>query len=559
VSIYKVYNGKGARAVREMMKNKDEKLYNFIAAAGEAPAMGTAQLGAKANLASGDIGRAADALDTMNKAGLKRVLKIPLTSLGTIDRWKASLIRRGVAADYVDKRLNGFQAKVKSLVGVEEEVFRLLKDKPLDEQIRFFASNHKLRNEMAQYMEDVMGEWNALTSFEKVPAPVLMFYPFLRMSLRVTLWGFPKQHPVKFAILTTLGASNAEQLRDLLEGPQQESEGGEPSIFAGFAQPAIYGADETTADNPYGVSQTINLSRAVPGANALLEGVFGGNPWLAPVRIAQPLVGIGVSIATGEQAFGQSVEEKDRALNALHQLLSLPAPLRLFDQLDKNFLEGVPVVGDLADPLARFMNRNEDPEGTLSTRVGGRSGSEQLLPFLPQSLREARGMSQLSDLYERKNDLPSEQEILDIAGRYVEARQAFNRSKNADSERDLREIAVELKSVISRARSAEKAKNRLAGLGKQYGITPMTKQEIEDFTNVWAMATGRKQSPIDFWLSGRKGPPPPSYDTAADKYFWQAMRVKRPKVRRGGRIVGLTDNTGTSGSRYSQQIVRRSR
>jgi hypothetical protein len=168
-------------------------------------------------------------------------------------------------------------------------------------------------------------------------------------------------------------------------------------------------------------------------------------------------------------------------------------------------------------------------------------------------------MSQLSDLYERKNDLPSEQEILDIAGRYVEARQAFNRSKNADSERDLREIAVELKSVISRARSAEKAKNRLAGLGKQYGITPMTKQEIEDFTNVWAMATGRKQSPIDFWLSGRKGPPPPSYDTAADKYFWQAMRVKRPKVRRGGRIVGLTDNTGTSGSRYSQQIVRRSR
>lgn len=388
-SLAKLYAG-GNRpstigAARNLVRGTDEEAWAFAAVAGETPGVGNPLVGIRTNLREGDIEAADKALRFAKK---NRVLESldrvrTLDTFGDIDRWKASLIRRGVAANYIDKRVNGFTAKLKGALGAQDEIYKALRGKPFDEQLRYFASNKKAVRELHSYMEDVMGEWYALTNLERGPAVLTMFYPYLRMSIRTTLWGFPKRHPVKAAILLTLGAANSEQLRDLL--------GDDPSMFARYAQAGIYGEDSSTP------TSRLDLSRAVPGANAVVEGLMGDEPYMTPLTALQPLIQGGIGIATGKMPFQDDLPEDlgARVGTIAASLLALPQPVRMLDQLDvKSDIPGVKQAADL-------LNKGEGSGSEINRRLTERDAKSLLVPFAPRSIKSAKAEAKLNDIYDR--------------------------------------------------------------------------------------------------------------------------------------------------------------
>lgn len=372
VAISKVWFGKAAREARKL--SHDERV-GFMAAAGEAPGIDQPLTGIRSGFAEGFIQNADNSLGIFKAYGLLEGAKrlMTLKTLGDIDRWKTSVIRRGVAAEYVNKRLNSFGANIKATFDLQDAIYKELKDKSLEEQLRYFATNPKANVQLANYMRDLMGDWYYLTSLERAPAAIAMFYPYIRMSLRYTFWGLPKNHPVKWAIMTTFGAAQAEQLRDLLHGS--------PGFIAKYAQPAIMGGTPTE-DNPYGVTSTLDFSRVVPGANAIIENVLGNSPEKTPLAILNPVFQAANTLATGTQAFGNDVSGgfNEQAKAALLSLLSLPMPIRALDQLNIT-----------SNPLGKALNEGEGPNTEAYRRGIERDLISLLAPaYKPKSLKAAR-------------------------------------------------------------------------------------------------------------------------------------------------------------------------
>src|SRR5262245_20085790 len=86
------------------------------------------------------------------------------------------------------------------------------------QRLAYMAENPKLLAKHLDYLDDVMGNWQAFGRFEKAFAPALVFYPFLRMSLRWTFNAYPKNHPIKAQLLYMLAQQNANDLEKLFQG-----------------------------------------------------------------------------------------------------------------------------------------------------------------------------------------------------------------------------------------------------------------------------------------------------------------------------------------------------
>jgi len=262
----------------------------------------------KLNLETGDI----EAMGEAHKV---------MTSLMRFDKWKGGRIRTLTAAAKIDKDLNGRAARFeRGIFGMNKEMGAALKameGKPLHEQLNWVAEHPKLAQKYQGYLDDVMGNWSALTKNERVAAQVMIFYPFMRMSLRWALYSFPKQHPIKAAIGLYLGQQNANELTKLLHG--------DPSFFKWGQVPLNLGDGET---------KVIDFSRIAPASNALLEGLGGtDNPSLVSgLRVIQPTVAAAVTAVTGVDQF-TGEKEPEGFLNGVASLLTLPAPVRVADEL----------------------------------------------------------------------------------------------------------------------------------------------------------------------------------------------------------------------------------
>jgi len=171
-----------------------------------------------------------------------------------------------------------------------------LKGLPLSKQLDYWAEHPKVVERYGQYLDDMLGNWTALTQNERVASQLVIFYPFLRMSLRWTFKAFPQHHPLRAAAGYWLGQQNANELKKLLHG--------DPAFFTQWGMvPLHLGPGETSL---------MDLSRIAPGSNALIEALGGSNapegPWGAKaLRIAQPAAstllagGLGINPLTGKQ------------------------------------------------------------------------------------------------------------------------------------------------------------------------------------------------------------------------------------------------------------------
>jgi len=290
-------------------------------------------------------------------------------ALGKFDRWKGGGIRKAVVAAQVDKEFNGFMRGLSGATKLDEQIRRQMKGKTLAQQQAIVAKNPQLARRYERYLDDVMGNWRAITSLERGPASLTAFYPFVRYSITTAFWRFPKRHPIKSSILYFFAQQNANQLEKLVDG--------EPLDWLDYAFPVI------TADGKGQVAPS--AARYAPALSAVVESIGKGEIRRVLSGI-NPAAGAVLQTIQGQDSFtGQTVAEspEEHLLLGLAALASMVAPVRTLDDFfnpdgDKKFLP------------RGFRPRRVYGEGD-QTKIGGRSETSKALRDLDPG-RRARGI-----------------------------------------------------------------------------------------------------------------------------------------------------------------------
>lgn len=288
---------------------------------------------------------------TRGKTAKSALSLVKLKALGVFDVKRQNEYRTLLAAAEADKRFRSWHASLTGLFDKQARLSHDFRGKSRTELWDWLTKDPKGKVELRKitdYVDNIQGNWSAFTRYERSLAPLAIFYPFLRYSLRWTLWTFPRTHPVTATLAYTLGQANANQLEKLVGGPLENP--------IAYAYPV-----ETNAKGEKNVLP--GGSRISPGQSNLTQAGATGNP-AALLSSANPVLGAALTAVTGIEPFtGEKAEKQGWA--ALNQLIHLAAPARLAG------LE----VGESKSPASKAFGQF-DPEKTKRSL---------LLPFLPQS------------------------------------------------------------------------------------------------------------------------------------------------------------------------------
>lgn len=415
-----------ARGLSAYRKLSDAEKRKFDAQIGTTSGIGSIQeaamsLGGDLSSARTRVGKA------LERSAPGRVVHGLLTGkyAANIDRTKGNAIRRAVAAGHVSREYNGFTSALNNLLKKQDEIAGTLKGKPLDQQLRYFADHQPAARKLESYVDDVMGNWTALTRNEKAASALVIFYPFVRMSLEWTFHTFPARHPLKAAILNFLAQENADQIHKMLHG--------DPSYFTQWASAPIYAGRGKNLGKPTGI---LPLQRIAPGSNALIEAAGTGNGPRDLLHVANPVVASTIAALGGyNPSSGGSLFDKygqpaykDVGKSLLNSLSQLPAPLRTVNAIG-------PLAGKLnppsGSPTSKFFNKNQP------------SPLEKLInPFPVQKTSQAAQQAEVGRLTTRSySPLPTPQDAYNIwkGGNKAEAEKAAQHTLDTLAAKKVRE------------------------------------------------------------------------------------------------------------------------
>jgi hypothetical protein len=310
---------------------------------------------------------------TRGKAARSVLSLAKLRALGEFDVRRQNEYRTLLAAAEADRKFRSWHSSLTGLFDRQAHLSKRFKTR--DELWSWLATDPKGKAELKKitdYVDNIQGNWTAFTRYERAAAPFTIFYPFLRYSLRWTLWSFPKTHPVRATIAYMLGQANANQLEKLAGGPLPNP--------IGYAYPAFQDAKGETDVLPGG-------SRISPGQSSLTEALMTGNP-AAVLSSANPFLGAGITATTGVEPFTGQESSLPRGEAAINSLLSMPAPARI----------GRVKFG--GQSVASKAFEQYDPLKTARSF---------LFPFLPQHGKQFAGAEKLGKAFSEKyaNPVPS--------------------------------------------------------------------------------------------------------------------------------------------------------
>ncbi|HEX6457104.1 MAG TPA: hypothetical protein VF009_11375, partial [Solirubrobacterales bacterium] len=417
-------------------------------------------------LKAGDAAAGPDAFAVLNRTPLGRFIKSIPQSIRNLDQWKGGRLRVLTTSAKIDSELNGFLSGVRGLYGEIGKHAAAVRGKGLKAQMEYIAEHPELAKRYQTYLDDVMGNWSALTQHERIASQLVIFYPFLRMSLRWTFYSFPKNHPIKAAVMGYLGQSNANQLKQLY--------GHDPSFFTGWAQVPLHlgtGKEDTKS--------VIPLERIAPGSNALVEALGEDTerpPGAAALRILQPGVVAALTAITGVDPLS-SKQRAHAGINAAAQLASLSPITRIADELtlgagQKRKQGTLPVVGsterqEALDKLFSKLNQYGTVQRTART-VG--------VPFIPKRADYERDLIHLRNILKalEQNSSTAVKELsAEVAKRGV--------GKPTHAKERLRMHGLKQKAHMEK--TYDRAQAELDGLFRKYEV-PFQKEESE-FMNLY--------------------------------------------------------------------------
>jgi hypothetical protein len=438
------------------------------------------ELSPKEEMGFGKVEDAADAYSAFHSTPLGRVVN----SLHDFDRWKGGRIRTLVALSKIDGelngRLNGFAKNLGRLDAEMGKQLKAMKGKPLHEQLAYISDHPKLADRYATYLNDVMGDWMSLTKNERVASQLMIFYPFLRMSLRWTFYAFPKHHPIRAATLAYLSQQNEVEVKRLL--------GGDPSYFTAWMKvPVSLGNGERA---------WVPLSRIVPGANAPLEALGGGvegPKGTVALRTAQPVVGAAATLATGVSPLSGK-QEKGSFWNAMQQLFptSLSAPGRALNEI--LLPAGQKPSKGLGKTLPFFDNERQGALDKLATELTGYGTTARYIrglavPLLPEGGDVVKDRERLARVVKQleKNSSSKQDEMAQKV--------AFNKRPTAG----MRGVPAALKVKKKMEAEFEEAQGALNALFDKYGI-PYKREEAVGLKRYGAIKYGASKETNQFGI-----------------------------------------------------------
>lgn len=347
--------------LRKMNDISRDEAVGFGAVMGESHNYGATakELGPAYNPTAGHFYNAARAIEH-NPIGRALFSTARMRPLVVFDQWRQGKYRKILAAAEVDRRLNGFLTGLQQTLRTERRLSDELRHMDKDTQLRELATNPKYKadlDKIADYVDDIAGNWTAFTRFERVFGPAAVFYGFIRYAMRWPL-TFAKHHPVAAEVSYFLGQQNAEQLDKIL--------GGEPTEFYKYAQPVVWDGEGEASVLPGG-------ARISPGLSAPAQGLLTANAPAAAIGSLNPALGAGVGLFTGRDAFGNA--DDNEGFLGLHwslaakQLMSMPPIMRTAFGWGRSHSE-------TAEQL-RALDPNRDLRSIAA-------------PWLPQSGGEAR-------------------------------------------------------------------------------------------------------------------------------------------------------------------------
>jgi hypothetical protein len=298
-------------------------------------------------------------------------------TLGKFDRTRAGLFRE-IAADAkvqgdFRKASKGFakwRMGANNLFKGEQQAVAEMKGMTRAERMAYVSSHPKLGDKLMTAMNDMAGNWNSFTVFEKHFAPLTVFYPFQRYSVLWMLYHFPLDHPAVATALTAMGQVNAQELQALAA-----QKGGSPSILD-YTLPVVQnGEGKEPTVLPAG-------SRVFPGLSTVQQAALTKNP-AALIGEASPPLAIGIEAATGKSAYTGLPIGENGFTYAARQAANLSPLLRFLGVPDTEQAQSTASKAfEALDPLKKYRS-------TLD-------------PFIGQTAKQYTGTKQLEKGFDTK-------------------------------------------------------------------------------------------------------------------------------------------------------------
>ena len=261
-----------------------------------------------------------------------------LEILGNIDRLKGAAIREVGAIMEIERNLKQSTRAAKAtwdaMDAIEKVADRMNNMTSWNKRLEYLYSKQGLRDGelITRNLRDALdagmfiqrqvdrqqGNWTAVRpGLEEGVASALFFYPFVRFSLAWTFKNYPADHPVRFAVLNTLGMFNAQMIQDII--------GEDPQFITDWLQVPVF-------DNDGKVSGLIPASRLAHTMNPVTE--LGGGGLEGPrdlLRVAIPPITFAVNMWNETDEYGQPLMDTSlfgMAKELGDQFFSLATPYR---------------------------------------------------------------------------------------------------------------------------------------------------------------------------------------------------------------------------------------
>jgi hypothetical protein len=312
--------------LRDDWKNvspEDQALWYAYSGSGPGPGTVPSQLASRENssllkertAAEFDPNRFAVAMSILERTPLGRALRhtTHVEWLGMLDAWKGKKIRGRLMRVQLDREINGMLGNAPEVFGLTQKLTQELRDAAKGpggskkQQLELLLRDPRYMGaleELASYVDDMLGNWVAFTRREKIPASVVFFYPFIRMSLKWLFYSLPKHHPARAALLYQLGGANASALKDMLTSSDGQTQ--DPQFLNLLMQAPLHGLSLDENGMPLeGNVKFMNVARISPTTSAPYEFLTNPDRPLVLLNMLPPLISnpvgaiLGVDSLTG--------------------------------------------------------------------------------------------------------------------------------------------------------------------------------------------------------------------------------------------------------------------
>lgn len=197
----------------------------------------------------------------------------PLELMASADRAQNNAFRKVVGYSLTNREAVKRMGQEMSRVDRAQAKLVSILAKPPAEQLAAVARDRHVLEEHAEAVADWLGDYTTMSAVERtVINRAVMFYPFLRYSLRLTFYTMPAKHPAMTGLLGEIGALHADEIEAIFGSDQVFWNTGK--VYFGE------GGDITSID----------LRRANPSLNALFD-VAGSQNLGQAIGVLPPMVG----------------------------------------------------------------------------------------------------------------------------------------------------------------------------------------------------------------------------------------------------------------------------